>query len=468
MKAALRKEIRLLLPAWLVAMSVSVFPVWLDGALGPYIPAREVVSLVFFAPGVLLLSLASFGLEISYGTFPSLLAKPRPRRDTWQMKIGLLASALIVVVAAADTSLCLRIWRDGISPHAEDFLLFYLLLASIAFAGGLWTTLLLRQMMAAFWFSFLVPCSLLYAFSVLEEGLGLDVTSMESFTFVSCGYALAGFFLARWLFFRAEDKPEREAADALACSFLPGFRTRRGPVAALLVKELRLQQGTLVIAIAMVIMHLAEVAAPEFLRPALAAKFQGIWMVWLAAPLLVACASVAEERRGRTLEGTLCLPISGPRQFVLKLLAVFSLGILLGAVLPWLLELLRPAAGANAWPIKEVGLPNLLLTAVILTSLGCYGSSLCNTLLQAIGAALLLGVALLAGMIWLWQRGPVQPFWAVLILVAIYLSYGHFKQLRVTRRQLLRDGTVWLAAIFAEIALRGVIVYWTSPPVFLK
>jgi hypothetical protein len=279
---------------------------------------------------------------------------------------------------------------------------------------------------------------------------------------------VAGFFLARWLFLHAEDKPEREAADEMAWSFLPVFRTRRRPMAALLVKELRLQQGTLVIAGALLLLHLAAVAAPAYLPRAVASKYswlESIWMVWFVAPLLVGCASVAEERRGRTLESTLCLPVAGTRQFAVKLLVVLGLGIFLGAVMPWVLELLRPVAGLNAPPIVEIGLPNLVLVAVILTSIGCYGSSLCSTLLQAFGAALLFGVALLCGITLLGVYAKI--FQPVLIIVSLYLSYANFKQSRITWRQLIRNGNIWLAAIFATVFLWyvfGGIFYWIIRP----
>src|SRR5580700_2507607 len=101
MNAALRKEIRLLLPAWILALVAATVPAWVMG-LDPQ------VCSVLFSAGVLLLSLSSFGLEMSLGTFPSLLAQPRPRVDTWRLKIGLLAGGLALVVMVAALSWWLR------------------------------------------------------------------------------------------------------------------------------------------------------------------------------------------------------------------------------------------------------------------------------------------------------------------------------------------------------------------------
>jgi hypothetical protein len=392
-------------------------------------------------------------LEMSYGTFAPLLAQPRPRLKTWRMKIGLLALALASVVIAAVLSLWL--WRYIIpGVFARDgwewlgFAYYFLVLALMAFVGGLWTTLLFRQVMTAFWFAILVPFALFNAFCALVEWLGFNFSDTISFALMACGYAVVGYCLARWLFLQAQDKPERETTDVLRCSFLPAFRKRRWPVTALLVKELRLQQGTLVIAAVLVLLHLASVAATQYLPAVVLRKypyFDGVWIVWLLVPLLVSCCAVAEERRVRTLESALCLPVAEPLQFALKMLTVFGLGILLGAVMPWCLELLRSEPGLKNVPIKDLGLPHLLTIALILTSLGCYGSSLSGTLLQAFGTALFFGVAFVVCMSWV--RGMTQAYWQILAAVSFCLSYGNFKQLRLTRRHWAGNGAIWLAVI---------------------
>ena len=109
MNAALRKEVRLLLPAWIAAMAAATLPIWLIGRWFLLFEQMEVVSLAVFAAGALLLSLSSFGLEVSLGTFPAMLSQPRPRLTTWRMKTGLLALVLAVVTLAAGFSCWLRI-----------------------------------------------------------------------------------------------------------------------------------------------------------------------------------------------------------------------------------------------------------------------------------------------------------------------------------------------------------------------
>jgi hypothetical protein len=476
MNAALRKEVRLLLPAWVAALVAATVPVWV---LGPDFQTMKQMSFILFAAGALLLSLASFGLEMSLGTFPSLLAQPRPRLDIWQMKIGLLASALALVVVAACFSWWLRVhtilaggtraWYE-ISEFAYCMSYFWpvivrylLLLAVMAFAGGLWTTLVFRQTVAAFWFAILVPIVLYNVLGpLIERLLEEDDASfvMAGFGLAACGYAALGYGLARWLFLHAQDKQARVATDAVTWSLLPAFATRRWPVAALLVKELRLQQGMLLIAVVLLLLHLAALAASAYFPPWALKYFSLVWVVWLVAPLVVGCASIAEERRGLTLESALCLPVGRLRQFAIKLLVVFGLGIFLGAGMPWLLEQLRPVAGSDN-PL----ITTLLMAAAMITAIGCYASSLSGALLQGFGAAIFLYLMSFAvaasfdSVRWAFIGFPWLS-WTLLSATIAWLSYSNFKQLRITWRQWLRNGLILLAVVFGPHVIMSAINYW--------
>jgi hypothetical protein len=521
MSAALRKEIRLLLPAWIVALVAATLPVWLMGSevqqlnyypqgnatiwhgfslLHGQIQMMHNVALVVFSAGALLLALASFGLEMSFGTFPSLLAQPRPRLQIWSMKVGVLAAAFASVAAVATLSWWLRLyevhseflefargwhvrfqsnrpldmnqvyagfargWYETVQPlPLIEHLHCILLLTVVAFVGGLWTTLLLRQIVAALWFAILVPWSLFGVFSpflrvpLADGGASFD---MAGFALITCGYAAIGYGLARWLFLHAQDKQAQEATDAVAWSFLPAFSKPRRPVpvAALLVKELRLQQGTLAIAVGLILLHLAAMAAPAYLSAAMASKYSflsEVWMMWWLAPLLVGCASIAEERRGQTLQNILCLPVEPILQFIIKLLVVFGLGLFLGAVVPWWLEQLRPAGELQHSAVTDIGLPGLLLIAAIITGIGCYASSLSGAFLQAIGGAIgillmsFIVVDTLPFLLRAFQDAAQHFSWPVLIVTCFFLTYANFKQLRITWRQWYRNGAILLVVVYA-------------------
>jgi hypothetical protein len=521
MNPALRKEIRLLLPALGMALVAATIPVWLmgagagvqemgyyhrgaHGAHGAYASARIVganfprmceMSLVFFGAGALLLSLASFGLEMTYGTFPSLLSQPRPRRETWSMKVGLLAPALLCVAAAAVISWWLRVHVlqsgllesvralkgraliDGVNLQdlyagfaagqyeaiqllpLMEYIQRILMLAVVAFAGGLWTTILFRQMVTAFWFAILVPLILFSASWPLIERLSEEENNafvLAAFGVAACVYAALGYALARWLFLHAQDRQPKEATDAGVWSLLPAFPRPRWPVTALLVKELRLQQGSVLIAGVLLVLHLAEMLASKS-YPAWISKYPGVqrvWTLWMLMPLVVGCVSFAEERRNGTLQDALCLPMRGLFQFVIKLLVVFSLGLVLGAVMPWLLERLQ-----STWEFQKsfrdaLGLSDLLFIAAILTGIGCYASTLTNTFLQA--ASAVIGLVLLSSCIVLpgglnraFQHQFLPVHRPALIATCLFLGYGNFKQLRITGRRWSQNGVVFAGAVFA-------------------
>jgi hypothetical protein len=473
MSVAHRKEIRLLLPAWILALTAATVPVWV---LGSDIQSMEQIYFILFAAGALLLSLSSFGLEMSFGTFPSLLAQPRPRLDTWQIKVGILAAALAIVVMVACFSWWLRVQTilAGAMYLAPNYVYYLdhswpvlfrrlLLLTAMAFAGGLWTTLLFRQIVTAFWFALLVPMVLYSASWSLFELLAEEDDHsfiLAAIGLASCVYVAASYYLAQWLFLHAQVKQTQEAADPVAWSFLPAFPKPRWPVAALLVKELRLHQGTLLICVGLVLFHLAAVAVADYF-PSLELKeysLREFWMVWMVVPLVVGCASFAEERRAQTLQIAHCLPIRLIIQFFIKLLAVFGLGIFLGAVIPWSLEQLRSAVESDHPTIT-----GMLIAATIITAIGCYASSLSAALLQAIGAAIASTISVFVLFIVVVELfhfndraiGEALPhlFWPAFIVTCLFLSYFNFKQLRVTWRLWLRNGLILTAVVYSLFAM---------------
>ena len=99
MSPLIRKEIRLILPFWGVAIFLAIVPAF----LAPKdLWMSRVNESIFWALGfgAILLGLAPFGQEFSLGTFPSLLAQPFERRRIWATKVLLiLLAALLVLIA---------------------------------------------------------------------------------------------------------------------------------------------------------------------------------------------------------------------------------------------------------------------------------------------------------------------------------------------------------------------------------
>ena len=91
MNPLVRKEIRLLLPAWVAALVAATMPLW------PWQNVRDAWFPWFFVfnAAILALALSPFGQEMSYGTFSLLLVQPEERKRFWRIKTGLLAIAML-------------------------------------------------------------------------------------------------------------------------------------------------------------------------------------------------------------------------------------------------------------------------------------------------------------------------------------------------------------------------------------
>ena len=90
MNTLVKKEIRLLLPAWITAMLLVTAPLLLGRLIDDNEPAGVTNMLTMFglAIGCVLLGLVGMGREIASRTFSLLLAQPLPRGDFWRANPG--------------------------------------------------------------------------------------------------------------------------------------------------------------------------------------------------------------------------------------------------------------------------------------------------------------------------------------------------------------------------------------------
>jgi hypothetical protein len=157
MNPLIRKETRLLLPAWIAALvaalAVVTLPVWpgLDWW------NVEPVLFIIFVAAILSLALLPFGQEMSYGTFGLLLVQPEERRRFWMVKTGLLAVALVSTWMLFALCLCSLHWE---ARELAWWLKGTALMTLLAFSGGLWTTLLPRDVVISFFCAWLVPTAI--------------------------------------------------------------------------------------------------------------------------------------------------------------------------------------------------------------------------------------------------------------------------------------------------------------------
>jgi ABC-type transport system involved in multi-copper enzyme maturation permease subunit len=425
MTPLLKKEIRLILPVWLAVLFLELAAPWLPAdpdwlsMFGPIV--------LFF--GMILLSVDSFGREFSLGTFSALMAQPVDRRRVWQTKVLLLLAAAGLVFAVYFTSCELRlhlaltesqsVWSANPNLIRGDYAQAMgasVAVLLIALTGGLWTALLLRQVAAAFWITLMVPVGLLMLIilTLSEMFKATSDLTVEGILYGAAGlYIAVSFWLAHRLFFAAQDAGWSGGVISFDRWRYWERTTPRGeslrrhrPTVALLKKEFQLNSISLFCAGALLAVHGVVIYLRIFytkLHPnttvAEAADF--FWVIWLVMPLVISCTMVAEERRLGVADSQLCLPVSRRRQLALKLLLAMVFGVLLGGVMPVLLEHLASQLGVTSdsfKPENHLGTAvgnglfwfqaSLLLLAAGLAAVGFLASALARNFLQALSMAI--------------------------------------------------------------------------------
>jgi ABC-type transport system involved in multi-copper enzyme maturation permease subunit len=359
MNPFLKKEVRQLLPATLAVLALAVISPWLflndtETAL------NNTPFFIFF--GMILVSVDLFGREFSLGTFSSLLSQPIPRRQIWRTKITLLFAAAALILVAYLLScqvvfhLALSHPQFGSNPTTLGRALLNARLGGcaavlIALTGGLWTTLLLRQLSAAFWITFLTPLAFLMLIALFTPAKWTDSDYFTAFLYgLAVIYSVAGFWLAHRCFHRAQDVAWTGGVIAFSrwryfesTSTQTGTVRRLKPLATLLKKEFQLQSISLFCVGALLVLHVGVIIMRACFSPfqpnsVTETISEFFWAFWVVVPLVIGCTTVAEERKLGVIESQFCLPVSRRTQFLIKFFPALVLGVLLGAVMPLLLE----------------------------------------------------------------------------------------------------------------------------------
>jgi ABC-type transport system involved in multi-copper enzyme maturation permease subunit len=523
MNALVKKEIRLVLPGWLAVLLLETVQPWFWN--DPDF-TFEMIAVIFFF-GINILAVDSFGREFSLGTFSSLLAQPVERGRIWRTKITVLLFAAALIFAAYFTSCELRLhyalldsrsfpnivsaWTYNPTLDKSDFrnaMLGSGVAMLVALVGGLWTTLLLRQVAASFWITFLVP-SLLLALMILSLPAKLFVNSHLLFPLL-CGvagiYIVAGFWLAHRLFRQAEDVAWTGGIISFSTwrYFESGSKSsvstrRRKPFRALLNKEFQLQSITFFCATALLVLHIVVF----FLRIFYANRHRDsilvvlsdcFWMLWLVMPLVIGGTAVAEERKLGVAESQFCLPVSRRALFAIKFIPAMIFGVLLGGVMPLLLETLAAHFGAPSemfQPQNREG--NIILSgdamfsvciltlAAGLTLAALFASTLARNFLQALSLTIvtIIGCCLLVPLIsyMSWHAFVVQgiPVWpgtlmtiiaiptlSVTFLWLVYRNFSYFHE----RGRLWRRNILGVIAALSFIIVSSAMIYNRAWEVF--
>lgn len=482
MNPLIAKEIRLLWPAFAMALLLAIVPAWLL-QFGPYISSFNDFAIVIylFGFGVVMLALSSFGREFGFKTFPLLLAQPMERTRIWWTKVVLLAVALAIVFvawclssatsAATSTFLFKMKGSDGL-----EALMIGATIAAVAFAGGLWTTLFLRQVVGAFWFTILIPGAILM---IIEISGGTGAAMLVAMAV----YSVAGFWLAWWQFSRVQEAgwtggvinfPNWKTAGAAA---RPSLRSHR-PLAALVGKELQLHQISLLGMGGLFVLHLGVVwlrktshlSNGDTMRMALEV-FGGLWFI---VPVLTGSLSVSEERKLGTIQELLCMPVSRHVQFAIKLLITLIVGGLLSSLLFWTAEGIGTMIGGGsgifgAIPFEREALASLSLGFLGLALIGLYASTLTRGIVQALAAAIV--TTIVTGLfimimvnkggigVHLWHGFLVNYIaWPTLIPAFVWLAWRNFRSVSTDWLLWRRNLLVW-ATTLAFIMVATAAIY---------
>jgi hypothetical protein len=500
MNLLIKKEIRLLLPAWVAAMLLAVVPPWILPLDYSIIHSIGSLILILFCLGVLILGITSFGQEFNSGAISNLLAQPLDRNRIWRTKTAILALAFLIVCFAAYASFLCRFNAafsnaiildhkiNGVAFWAEfrlDTLELLALSALVTFSGGLWTTLLLRQMTAAFWFTLLIPVAIVVVITAgLQATVLSDATINRIMIAVLLAYSIAGFLFARYLFLRAQDIQwsggqitflwRRKTFESIA---IPTSDRSRHWFSSLFRKEIQLHQANLLIAVFLLALNVASLCIlkihPHFKNPNVTFMLQAVGVLWLLMPLVIGGTAIAEERRLATLEFHLCLPISRRTQLIVKFFVGLLLSLFLGGVMPLLMT---QGENLHSWFAAPA---TVIAVAAAIFFVSFYASSFARTTVQAIGWAIIICL-MTAGLLGLQSMpfglpsfppsglGILTLYWGSMVFLMVFgfMLFWNFDWLHQNRTVWVWNGTsVFLA--FASVVAFTDGTYYRAWELFL-
>jgi ABC-type transport system involved in multi-copper enzyme maturation permease subunit len=420
MNPLIKKEIRLIFPAWFAVLVLEATLPWM---LNDNNPAFEILPYFFFL-GIIIPAISSFGREFSSGTFQMLMSQPIERGRIWRIKMVVLACSSTLIFLVYFLSCQLKLETYGFDYNRFESTYAYGLqsmntfdayrvsitaspiVGLVALVGGLWTTLLFRQVATGFWATLLAPAGLatLVFYFIPARASGQTFHLVLGITAVA--YILTGLWAARRLFYSAQDIGWTGGTVSLdrwryfEAATETSTNTRRfRPIFAILQKEFQLHAITLVGAIALLILQIAI-----FFVRAHYLKFHKssdvipetyfFSFLWLLLPLVIGCASIAEERKPGILDNQFCLPVSKRSQFLIKFLPAIIFGVLLGGIVPLALEMMAGLFGAPNEMFKATDDKHQIFVGVILylslgfSLAGFYGSALAKNFLQALSIAI--------------------------------------------------------------------------------
>ena len=525
MTARTKKEFRILLLPWSAAVLAAFsFPVvtTLAGQMhrryvgGLPLQIVEPLAGACIIVACLAMAALSFGLEFHHRTFGLMLVQPVERFRIWWSKMLPLIGAYMSVGTAffAGQYLSDVAWGSSFeSWNSSTFLGVVALLAGVMCSSAFWT-LMSRSVIGGMVLPLAMQVLLAGIITWIVSGTSTvppDEPASGLFPALGAGAFVycALFMYLGWRKFSRLQWREGYTGESGIAAF-PALRTKeaqsvvpRGPWASLLRKELRLHRPVFYLAALFAVCWLAAFGLEE-LRPAWEGRFENVFGMLLViylplAWLLSGCISLGEEKRLGTWGWHLTLPVSGVRQWAVKISFALLMALALGILMP---ALAWPAARAPILGFSMVwwDVPPALLAlpiAVFATVLSFWSVAMFGTVVRAILFTFLgAGIFIFGGIMmlilgretllfqWVWRwlivEYQLQPYYrssdwihtagmyiglSLLLVLLLRQSYVHCRR-EPSRPVIVRCSLVLIISLFLPLWMSSDIISscTSSPP----
>ena len=440
MSSLLRKELRALLPAWVGAVALVLIGAASTGGV------LEELAPMGYLLGSFILGGLAFGHEYLNGTMPLALTQPVSRRQIYLAKMVVLALALGTLAVVSYWAVLAGLPERELPAPVGRIMAFLFLTPLLA---GPAMTIATRSAIAGTVLNGAPAGFIMVAAAIVGVyRFGWDeraITEFQSTLFwivVPLYWVLSAVW--GWIAFMRLEAVEGGGIDFNPFARLrtPRIEARRvHPIAALVAKELHLQQMVFVVAAGY-----ALVAGLILMRPSVDPRVIGIlvpvtFMYAATLPILVGALASAEERQFGTHESQLLLPMAASRQWAVKVAVALTLSLVLAIGLP-LLALLPLDAARLAQVRADVKIWPMMVLIIVVASGSLYVSTLTKSGIRAMVLAvpvLFGGLMILQWSSWLvftlvgtrffrLSGASMRDFWmSVLgaVLVACFLTLGN-------------------------------------------
>jgi hypothetical protein len=420
-----KKEVRAILPALLLGALLGLLAILpmrnRELSDGNFISLTFTFTLLLYPLACSGIGALAFGHDYIHRTLGSFLSLPIPRSKIWWMRLRISFLAMLPLAflqIACFNSLALWAFFSGIHVNMDRW---YLVLrvqaqsAAVPMLSGLflapWLTLVSRSPLFGTIVSMILPfiLGLISTSLLVASGFDQQETPWQPLRLIPMIVLSIVFGILGWRKFKSLEVIDGEIGAAARCS-TRGLRAdqirRQSPMLQLFRKNLMLLRMPILLAVLGMLLTL-------FLNEGQAALWTLVYPA--AIVVLIGAVSSADERQLGVAEWQTLIPVAFWKQWTIKFFVTWLSALVAGVILPLLILYLRTDE------LKKVSSDFLQVGGVfVVASLGfititLYVSSLCNSGLKALIAAILVNIGVAYMMIQffdaystlLWNNGIV-------------------------------------------------------------